>query len=94
VAARSKVCVFACSLAGTAGSNPAGGMSVVGVACCKVEVSDNGRSFAQRSLTEYGVTQSDSGTSTMRRPGPTGLAEPWEEKITQPRTRVDRQTLA
>jgi hypothetical protein len=55
-------------------------MSVVGVVCCKVEASAKGRSLPWRSPTECGVSRCDRGTSTMRRPGPTWVAEPWEEK--------------
>ena len=42
LAARSKACVYGRSLAGIAGSNPAGCMDVclfVSAACCQVEVS-------------------------------------------------------
>ena len=39
VAARAKAWVFDRSLAGIVNSNPAGGMSFVGVVCCQVEVS-------------------------------------------------------
>ena len=41
---RSKACVVGRSLAGIAGSNPAGGMDV----CCQTQVSATGRSFIQR----------------------------------------------
>jgi hypothetical protein len=77
-----KACVYACSLAGTAGSNPAGGKSVVGVVCCKLEVSAKGRSRARRSPTEICVSQCDRGTCTMRRPRPTRVTEPREKKVT------------
>jgi hypothetical protein len=46
------------SLAGFAGSNPAGGMdvSLVGVVCCQVEVFATGRSLVQRSPTDCDVS--------------------------------------
>ena len=45
------------SPAGTAGSNPAGGMDVcMSVVCCQVEVSATGRSLVQRSHTDCGVS--------------------------------------
>jgi len=73
---KDKAYVCACSLVGTAGSNHARGKSVVGVLCCKLEVSAKGRSHARRSPTECGVSQCDRGTCTMRRSGPTRVAEP------------------
>jgi hypothetical protein len=45
----------------------------VSVVCCQVEVSATGRSFVQRSPTEYGVSECDLETSAMRRPSPLGL---------------------
>jgi len=51
-------CGCACSLVGTAGSNPAGGMDVclLGVLCVvQVVVSTVGRSLVQRSPTEWCV---------------------------------------
>jgi hypothetical protein len=55
-APRSKARVFNRSLAGTAGSNPAGGMNVclLGMWCCQIEVSATSRSRVQRSNTERG----------------------------------------
>ena len=50
---RARVCGR--SLAGIAGSNPAGGhgcLSPVSVVCCQVEVSATGRSLVQRSPTD------------------------------------------
>jgi hypothetical protein len=49
------------SLAGFAGSIQAGGMDVrlLCVVCCLVEVSATGRSLAQRSPTECGVSECD-----------------------------------
>ena len=57
--ARSKSWDCGRSLAGSAGSNPAGGMdmSVVSVVCCQVEVSATGRSLVQRSPTECGMSE-------------------------------------
>jgi len=55
VAARSKEWVCGRSLAGIAGSNPAGGMDVsflLSGVCCQVEVSATGWSLVQRSPTE------------------------------------------
>jgi hypothetical protein len=60
VAAGSKAWVCGRSLAGIAGSNPAGGMdvlSVVSVVCCQVEVSATSWSLVQRSPTECGVSK-------------------------------------
>jgi hypothetical protein len=57
-AARCKAWVYGRSLAGIAGSNPAGGqecVSVVDVVCCQVEVSTTGRSLVQRSPTDWDV---------------------------------------
>jgi len=52
MAARSKAWVCGGSVAGIAGSNPAGSlMSVVSVVYCQVEVCTMGRSLAQRSPT-------------------------------------------
>ena len=100
MAARFKAWVCACSLGVTEGSNPAGGMSVVGDVCCKVDVSATGRSLTRRSPKEGGVSQSDSGTSTTRRPWPSRAAEPWKKKVTSAvfkrnrEQRLDGQTLA
>ena len=49
--------------------------------CCQVEVSASGRSLVQRSPTEYGVSECDLGTLTMRKPRPTGAVEPREKKM-------------
>ena len=73
-AARSKARVCGYSLAGTAGSNPAGGMdvlSLMSVECCHVEVSASGCSLVQKSSTERGVSECDREVSIMRRPRPT-----------------------
>jgi len=43
---------------------------------CHVEVSGTGRSLVQKSPTECGVSECDSGNSTMRRSRPTKAAEP------------------
>ena len=58
VASRSREWVCSRSLAGIAGSNPAGVMdvSLLSVVCCRVEVSAKGRSLVQRSPTECGVS--------------------------------------
>jgi hypothetical protein len=76
VAAQSKAWFCGCSLAGTAGSNPAGGktMYFLNVVCCQVKVSSTGRSIVQ-SPTECGVSECDLETSTMRRPRSTGAVE-------------------
>ena len=48
------------------------------VACCQIEVSATGPSFAKRSPTEYVVSsECDFATSTLRRPRPTRAVEPW-----------------
>ena len=62
VAARSKGWVYSHSIAGTAGSNSAGGqgrLSVVSVVCCQVEVFATGWSLVQRSPTECDVSVCD-----------------------------------
>jgi hypothetical protein len=56
VAVRSKARVFDRSLAGIVNSNPAGGMSFVGVVCCQVEVSVTGWSLVQSSRAGCGVS--------------------------------------
>jgi hypothetical protein len=95
VAARSKACVCACSLAETTISNTAGGISVM-VVCCKVQVSAKGRSFARRSPAKRGVSHCNRGTSTIRRSWLTRVAEPWEKSnlIKLCLNATDRQTLA
>jgi hypothetical protein len=75
VAARSKMCVWGRSLAGIAGSNPAGRMSVcLSVSCedcvVQVEVSMSGWSLVQRSPTECGVYALNYEASIKRRPWP------------------------
>ena len=60
MAARSKAWVCGHLLAGTAGSNPAGGhgcLSVVSVVCCQVEVCASGLFLVHRSPTECGVSK-------------------------------------
>jgi hypothetical protein len=58
VAEPSKARVCGGSLAGTAGSNPAGGsLSLVSVVCCQVEISATGRSFVQRSPIDCVVSE-------------------------------------
>jgi hypothetical protein len=65
------------SLAGIAGSNPAGGMDMsCEYVCFQVEVSVTGRSLVQRSPTECGVSECDREASIMRRPWPTGAVAP------------------
>jgi len=69
VAVWSKACVCGRSLAGVAGSNPAGGLVVchlLSVLCCQVEVSVTGRSLVQRNPTECGLSVCDRGTSVTR----------------------------
>ena len=74
VAARSNTSVCGLSLAGIAGSNPAGGrggygcLSVVNIVCCRIKISATGRSLVQRSLTECDVSECDLETPTMKRP--------------------------
>jgi hypothetical protein len=58
MAAQTKAWVCGRSLAGIAGSNPAGGidgLSVVNVVCCQVEVSATRCSLVQRGPTDCGV---------------------------------------
>ena len=61
VTARSKPGVFARSIAGIVGLNPAGGMDVclVIIVCCLLEVTAKGWSLTQRSSTECGVPECD-----------------------------------
>ena len=56
VAEQSKAWVCGRSLAVNVGSNPAGGMSLASVLCCRVEVSATGRSLIQRSPTDCGMS--------------------------------------
>ena len=74
MAPRSKKWVCRPSLAGIAGSNPAGGMdmSFVSVVCCQVEVSASSLSLFQRSPIECGVSECDREASSTGRPWPTG----------------------
>jgi hypothetical protein len=50
-------------------------LSVVSVVCCQVDVSANGRSFVEKSPTEYGVSEYDPEISTLTRPWPAWAAE-------------------
>ena len=60
------------SLAGIAGSSPAGNKIVfASVVCSQLEVSATVRSFIQRNPTECGLSVCDIETSSVRRPGPT-----------------------
>jgi hypothetical protein len=82
MAARSKAWVCDRLLAGIADSNPAWGHgcpSLVGVACCQVEVTATGRSLVQRIPIAYRVcgTECDLETSTRKRPRPTRAVELW-----------------
>ena len=49
-----------------------GCLSVMSVVCCQIEVSESGRSFVQRSPTEFGVSECDHDASIMRGQLPTG----------------------
>jgi len=78
VAARSKAWVCGSPLAAIAVSNTAGAwMSLMSDVCCQVEVSAPGRSLAQRSPIEWGVSECDLEASIMRRSRPTEAAAPW-----------------
>jgi hypothetical protein len=72
VAVRSKAWFCGSSLAGTSGSNLAGGWMSVYCKCCALSgrESASGWSPVQRSPTEYGVSEYDREASTMRRPWP------------------------
>jgi hypothetical protein len=73
VAVWSEAWICSHSLAGIAGSNPAGRhgfLSVVGVVCYQLEVSVLGRSPVQRSRTECSVSEYDCEASIMRKPWP------------------------
>jgi len=75
LAARSKAWVCGRSLAGIAGSNPAGGngsLFLVSVVCFQVEVSATDRSLVQRSPTDCSVSVCDREASIVRKPWPTG----------------------
>jgi len=78
VAARSQTWVWGRSLAGTVGSNPAGGMDSV---CCECCVS-SGRDLRVELITrpEESHTECDRETSIMRRPWPTRSCCAMEEK--------------
>jgi hypothetical protein len=76
VAARSKAWVCGRSLAGIEGSYLAGGMDVVSIVCCQVEVSAMGRSLVQRSPTKCGVSEFDVEASKMRK-----VFESWKIKM-------------
>ena len=74
--ARSKASVCGRSLAGIAGSNPAGAWtSLVSVVCCEAEVSASDRSLDHRSPTECGASECDLETSTLNTPRPTTAFE-------------------
>jgi hypothetical protein len=84
VTARSKAWVCDRSLAGIAGSNPAGDMdalSLVSVVCCHVVVSATGLSLVQGSPTECDVAEFDREASIMRRPWPTRGCCATEKKL-------------
>jgi len=69
------------SVAGIAGSNPAGGwMSVVSVVRCQVEVSASGWSLVQRRHTECGVSECDRESSRRRRPWHTRVCGAMKKK--------------
>ena len=63
---------FTCWNCGFESCRGHGWPSVVNVVCCQVEVSASGRSLAQRSPTDCGVSESDRETSIMTRPWSTG----------------------
>ena len=65
---RSKACVCGRSLAGAAGSNPAGGIDVCCKCCVTSESSATGRSYVQSSLIKCGVFECDSEASVLMRP--------------------------
>jgi len=84
VAGRSKVWVCSRSLAGIAGSIPVtfhGYLSFVSVVFCQVEVSASSWSLAQRSPTDYRVSEYDREASIMKKPWPTGGVAPEGWKI-------------
>ena len=54
-----------------------GCLSLVSVVCCQVGVSALGLSLAQRSLTNFGVSECDHDSSTLRRPCPSRAVVPW-----------------
>ena len=86
MAVRSKVWVCGRSLAGTAGSSPAGDMEdrFLRVLCV---VRKRSRRPFQRTPIECGVSECNLETSTMRRPRPTRTVEPWGKKVSSNRTK-------
>jgi len=58
-----------------------GSLSLVNVVCFQVEVSVTGRTLLQRTATDGGVSECDHESSTMRRPWPNTVDEPWTKKI-------------
>jgi hypothetical protein len=74
VTARSKVWVCGRSLADVAGANPVEGHGCLSIVCCQVEVSATGWSLAQRSTTDWGVSECDHEATTMRDSGILGAA--------------------
>jgi len=72
VAARSKAWVCGRLLAGIAGSNPAGGMSLVSVEFCQVEVSATAAHPLRRNLTKCGVSECDREASIKKKLWPIG----------------------
>ena len=73
MAEQSKAWVWGLPLAGFAGSNPVGGMSVClfwREVCCQLQVTASGWSLVQKSPTEYGVSEYDREACIMWRPWP------------------------
>jgi hypothetical protein len=85
VVARSKACVRGRSIAGIAGSNPAGDMDAClsYVLCAEVDISALGRLFVQKSPTQCDLSDIDLETSKMRRPWPTRGCCVMQEKNVQ-----------
>ena len=68
------------SLAGIAGSNPAGGRGW-SVLCCQVDISATSWSLVKRSRTDCGVCECNREASTVRRSCPTGGCSTMEKKL-------------
>jgi len=52
-------------------------MSLVSFVCCQVDVCATFQSLVQKSPTEFGVSECDLETSTMRRPRLIRATQPW-----------------
>ena len=65
-------------------------LSLVSVLCCQVEFSATSRSLVQRSSTDCGVSACDLENSTVRRPKPIKVVEPWKNNMKKLATELFR----